>query len=114
MTLLLARLLDQTVQVDLCRLLRQVNASQPAVVENVFQRRPVRGAHGQTPPDEMLALWGEKPETAGQLEKVLVHIVPLSAEPRPCWVCSELHPNLPSDYLFRRKEDGRTRATSSS
>lgn len=36
MELLLARLLDQTVQVDLCRLLRQVNALQPRMVENVF------------------------------------------------------------------------------
>lgn len=54
MELLRVRFLDQTVQVDLSWF--QVNVLQPRMVENVFQRRPVRGTHGQTPLDEVLAL----------------------------------------------------------
>lgn len=59
MQLLLVRLLDQTVQVDLSWF--QVNILQPRMVENVFQRRPVRGAHGQAPLDEVLALERDAP-----------------------------------------------------
>lgn len=94
MELLLVRLLDQTVQVDLSWF--QVNVLQPRMVENVFQRRPVRGAHGQTPLDEVLALCGEKPATTGQSEQAPVHPVP------PPTV-SELCPALPIHPLFGRR-----------
>lgn len=59
MEVLLVRLLDQTVQVDLSWF--QVNVLQPRMVENVFQGRPVRGAHGQAPLDEVLALERDAP-----------------------------------------------------
>lgn len=94
MELLLVRLLDQTVQVDLSWF--QVNVLQPRMVENVFQRWPVRGAHGQTPLDEVLALCGEKPATTGQSEQAPVHPVP------PPTV-SELCPALPIHPLFGRR-----------
>lgn len=77
MELLLVRLLDQTVQVDLSWF--QVNVLQPRMVENVFQRWPVRGAHGQTPLDEVLALWGEKAASRAQPEQAPVHPVPPSS-----------------------------------
>lgn len=97
MELLLVRLLDQTVQVDLSWF--QVNVLQPRMVENVFQGRPVRGAHGQTPLDEVLALWGEKAATSGQSEQAPVH--------------SELCPALPMPSLCLGR-DGSTCATSCS
>lgn len=87
MELLLVRLLDQTVQVDLSWF--QVNVLQPRMVENVFQGRPVRGAHGQTPLDEVLALWGEKAAANGQSEQAPVHpvLVLSCAQPSPSTLC---------------------------
>lgn len=39
--MLFARLLEQAVQVDLCRLLGQVDTLHPGVVGDVLERRPV-------------------------------------------------------------------------
>lgn len=65
--LLFARLLEQTVQVDLRGLLREVDALHPGVVEDVFEGRPVRGAQGQAPPDEVLALCGRENHHGGDV-----------------------------------------------
>lgn len=70
--LLFARLLEQTVQVDLRGLLREVDALHPGVVEDVFEGRPVRGAQGQAPPDEVLALCGRENHHGGMSAPVLL------------------------------------------
>lgn len=55
-TLLFARLLNKTVQVDLSRFLRQENILHPRMVQEVFKGWSVRRPQSQTPLNEMLTL----------------------------------------------------------
>lgn len=95
--LLFARLLEQTVQVDLRGLLGEVDALHPGVVEDVFEGRPVRGAQGQAPPDEVLALCGGEKPPRGEV----------SSCPPPLSYAQTQH------HFWGVKKDGTTRATKS-
>lgn len=85
---------------------------QPRVVEHILQGWSVTSAHGQAPPDEVLALWGE----SGNRRSVAGGSCPPCAPVRSAqaWVCSEPHPNLLLHDPFGGEQDGRTCATSCS
>lgn len=65
-------------------------ALHPRVAQDLLQLRPVRGVLGQAPADQMLALWGEKADSAGHWQKAPAQPSPAPAGPGPRCLCSGL------------------------
>lgn len=95
---------------DLCWLLGQVGVLQPRMLKKVFQGWSVCGVHGQTPPDEVLALCRETTGMAGQLLSVFSQIPQCPGHIRSAQSCIQSFPSILTARVERHRD---TRATSS-
>lgn len=85
---------------------KKTPAPHPRVAQDLLQRGPVRGLLGQAPADQVLAVWGEKAESARHWQKAPARLLPAPAEAGPR--CQR--PELP----LAGERHGRTSATSCS